>query len=367
VYKRVIAVLAVMAAPLVVAAGQMAAASSGPSADGLGHAPHAVSARATVQLHPSSVQPTFAAPAVAGPTVAHYSDRFSYRGTTYTYTSVGTDPKTSTARTTVPVIFVPVKILEASGAFDYPIGAIGRTTRSALFHNSPVTGGTQYGDATLRNSFAKYVTARGGKWHVLLGSPVTKALHTLKVPASEGSDVPIASGFVMIINVNWYEKQLAGLAARYPARDLVVFLTYNTVACSNFLSVNTCGIAGFHALRTSSTGTHTFAWASWLDNDVFDASAGNTAAMTHEVAEWLNDPFVNDRVPAWKVPAQPQYGCQNVLEVGDPLVGHVFKINGLNYQDETNFSWFARQKPSIAFQGRYDYQGKVFKTFSPAC
>src|SRR5256886_4358429 len=44
-------------------------------------------------------------------------------------------------------------------------------------------------------------------------------------------------------------------------------------------------------------------------------------ALSHEVSEWLNDPFVNNVVPAWSVPFEPQYGCSNYLETGDPLVG----------------------------------------------
>ena len=88
--------------------------------------------------------------------------------------------------------------------------------------------------------------------------------------------------------------------------------------------------------------------------------------MTHEIAEWLNDPFINDVVPAWTVKSEPQYGCSHRLEVGDPLVGVVFKVKGLHYQDEADFSWFARQKPSLGFQGRYSYRG-TFTTVSPAC
>jgi hypothetical protein len=370
-YKRAIAVLAVTAASTIMTAGQWAAASPGPPAAGLGHAPRAVRTWPAGQLRPNPVQPVFATPAVTSPTVPNYRDKFSQGGKTYAYTSVGTDPKTSTATTTVPVTFIPVKILEASGAYDYPISAVSSTTGSALFHNSTATGGTQYGDATLRNSFAKYVKANGSKWHVLLGTPATKALRTVNVPADEGSYYEVSgggsNGYVMTLNEGWYAGQLAAIAAKYSAKGLVVFLTYNTVVCKNYTKVKTCGTFGFHTYTSTSSGSHTFAWSSWLENSVFGASTGNTAGMSHEIAEWLNDPFVNNKVPSWQVPAEPQYGCSDLFEVGDPLVGHVFTSGGLNYQDETNFSWFARQSPSIAYQGRYDYLGTVFKTYSPAC
>jgi hypothetical protein len=305
---------------------------------------------------------------VTGPTVPFYSEHFSFGGTTYPYTSVGTDPRTSTATTTVPVTFIPVKIVEASGAFAYPTGAISKTTGSALFHNSSTTGGTQYGDATLRASYNSYVKALASKWHVLLGSPATTALQTIKVPSADGTVYPdfAGTGSFLALNVNWYANTLAALAAKVSPKSLVIFLTYDTTGCSNVANRNTCGIGGFHTAFTTSTGTHTFAWASWLDTAVFGTSAADTAAMSHEVAEWLNDPFVNDRVPRWSVPSEPQYGCNSSFEVGDPLVGHVFTINGLHYQDEADFSWFSRQKPSIGANGWYSYRG-TFRTYSAAC
>jgi hypothetical protein len=366
-----ITVLAVAAVPLVMTAGQIAAASSSPpagkSSAGVVHVPGAVRPRQVGSLRARPFQPKFPGAAVKGPTVPYYSDKFSHGGTTYPYSSVGTDPRTSTATTKVPVTFIPVKILEASGAYDYPTGAIGETTGSALFHNSSTTGGTQYGDATLRGSYNSYVKALGSKWHVLLGSPSTTALQTIKVPSNEGTDYQDSTGaYIMALNVNWYGKTLASLAAKYSAKSLVIFLTYNTVGCSNYTNPNTCGIGGFHSDTSTSTGTHTYAWASWMDTAVFGASAANTAAMSHEIAEWLNDPFINNVVPKWSVPSEPQYGCSNLFEVGDPLVGHVFTISGLNYQDVADFSWFARQSPSIGSNGWYSYRG-TFRTYSPSC
>jgi hypothetical protein len=370
-YKRVIMILAAAAVPIAMTAGQVAAASPSPQARGHGagvtHVSRAAGTRTAGPLRASPFQPKFPVRAVTGPTVPFYSGKFSYAGTTYHYTSVGTDPRTSTAGTTVPVTFIPVKILEASGAYTYPTGAITSTTGSALFHNSSVTGGTQYGDATLRSSYWSYVKALGSKWHVRLGSPATTALRTINVPSNQGSYYQDSVGdYIMAINANWYGNSLAGIAAKYTAKNLVVFLTYDTVGCSNYTNLNTCGIGGFHSDKVTSTGTHTFGWGSWLEPAVFGATFADTAPMTHEIAEWLNDPFVNDIVPKWSVPSEPQYGCSSYFEVGDPLVGHVFAISGLHYQDEANFSWFARQSPSVGYNGRYSYRG-TFNTYSPSC
>ena len=77
-------------------------------------------------------------------------------------------------------------------------------------------------------------------------------------------------------------------------------------------------------------------------------------ALSHEVAEWLDDPFVNNAVKPWLTPTAPQYGCTGVLETGDPVVGVWFPYDGntvgasdgYNYygqyhpEDEVNAQWF---------------------------
>jgi hypothetical protein len=319
-------------------------------------------------LHPTVFQPRFHVGAVASPTIPYYADQFSYGGKTYHYTAVGTDPKTSTATTTVPVTLIPVKILESSGAYSYPTAAISKTTGSALFHNESFTDNTQYGDATVRSSYWSDVNAHGAKWHLLLGKPATTALQTIKVPSTEGSYYQDPSNdYVMILNEGWYHNALDAVAAKYSAKGLVIFESYDMLVCTNYTDQSTCGTFGFHSFSTNSTGTHTYAWSSWLDAGVLGAKYGDTGGLSHEVAEWMNDPFVNDVVPEWSVPSEPQYGCSNLFEVGDPLVGHVFTLNGLHYQDETDFSWFARQSPSIGYEGRYSFLGGTFKTYSSKC
>ena len=43
-------------------------------------------------------------------------------------------------------------------------------------------------------------------------------------------------------------------------------------------------------------------------------------ALSHEIAEWSDDPFVNNSVQPWLTPTAPQYGCTDILETGDPVV-----------------------------------------------
>ena len=84
------------------------------------------------------------------------------------------------------------------------------------------------------------------------------------------------------------------------------------------------------------------------------------------MSEWYNDPFVNNIVPTWFSPIAPQYGCSNVLESGDPLVGVDFVVNGYHLQDEAFKSWFAHDVPSEGIGGRYTYLG-TFPGYSPLC
>ncbi len=89
-------------------------------------------------------------------------------------------------------------------------------------------------------------------------------------------------------------------------------------------------------------------------------------ALSHEIAEWYNDPFVDNLTPPWISPIAPQYGCNNFLEVGDPLVGVVFVKHGYHLQDEAFFSWFAKQPVSWGIKHRYTYLG-TFSMPSPTC
>ena len=87
--------------------------------------------------------------------------------------------------------------------------------------------------------------------------------------------------------------------------------------------------------------------------------------MAH--AEGLsNQNMARRRTPGkWRFRAAGR-GCTKFFEVGDLLVGHVCTVGGWHFQDEANFSWFARQSPSTGFKGRYSYLG-TFKTFSKSC
>ena len=120
---------------------------------------------------------------------------------------------------------------------------------------------------------------------------------------------------------------------------------------------------------------NTWIWASYLEPGTFTrprkvpiSGLQDIQALSHELSEWLNDPFGLNAVTPWSTPTAPQYGCSLKLETGDPLVGFWFPISGnpdpspfaggvWHPQDSVFPQWFLRQSPSSAFDGHYTFMG----------
>jgi hypothetical protein len=119
---------------------------------------------------------------------------------------------------------------------------------------------------------------------------------------------------------------------------LPLYLTDN-VYLHTGKSIFNCCVLGYHGTRAAGAGggsantngnaaVQTFAWASYVRPGFYSRPNGGTDwalqdihAVSHEIAEWADDPFVNNWVEPWLTPTAPQYGCTNVLETGDPVVG----------------------------------------------
>ena len=312
---------------------------------------------------------TVAAPGPAVTPLKTFTKSFVYNGHTYPYTMVGTDPKGAAVTTTIPVSLIPVKVV-IGGFFFTPTGAITATTASKLFTNTTWTAGptslgnSQYGDATFRASFWNWV--KNKNWHVKLGTPTVKPTVTFNVPASQGGVYQTADGSkVALIQINWWDTQVQAVTSSYGVSQFPNLLAYQVVLCSGAIP-STCGIGGYHSAIPVGGTFRSYSYASWVTASVYGTNGSDLAAMSHEISEWYNDPFVNNKAPKWTSPLSPQYGCTDALETGDPLVGKVVKNGGLNYQDEALLSFFTRQTPSIGVNGWYSVFG-TFKTYSKAC
>jgi hypothetical protein len=85
-----------------------------------------------------------------------------------------------------------------------------------------------------------------------------------------------------------------------------------------------CCTLGFHTYFTD-LGTPEHRWvvdyASWISPGLFGGGFEDVTAMSHEISETFNDPFVNNIVPRWQFPGEPANAkvCQANLEEGDRL------------------------------------------------
>jgi hypothetical protein len=336
---------------------------------------------------------TMAARADAARTVPFFSDSFSFNGTTYPYTMVGTNPRTSTATTTVPTVIVPLRFVFADGQVAEPGAAVSNVIASPLFQGAPFTSGTtQYGDAIRRAMFWSYDA--NTDYHVLLGQPTVLVTQTINVPKAQGALVPEGAAVTTLAGMTFHaavplgvvkEKWLATAlgqvlnALHVSPTALAILLSRNVVA-------NT-GVSGFHGAREFRTALNervpagpphgneavqTELWATY--GDPYDFAevpelGRNTDILSHEVSEWLDDPFIGNTVPKWESP-QPFsaafYGCSPLLETGDAVLKAAFEVNGYQLQDEAFLSWFARQEPSIGINGQYTYLG-TFTQPPPVC
>jgi len=143
------------------------------------------------------------------------------------------------------------------------------------------------------------------------------------------------------------------------------------VLASPVTNLGTCCILGYHGLTGSPNPIQTYSPFDFDVTGLFPAAFENTGTASHEVAEWMNDPFGINPTPPWGHTGQVA-GCQGNLEVGDPLSGteapRIVTSNGFTYnlQELAFFSWFFGP-PSIAVNGWYSDNGTFLTDAGPPC
>lgn len=349
-------------------------------------------------------------------------------GVTYGYNMVGANPNTcsgsacsSTVETDITPLIVNVGGLTFSGnnvlaatlaspqfaLNDYgstPFATAGfsdlrRGPGGALSQND-AGNLLQLQDATMRAQFNK---TGPSNYHLNLHPNVLQAV-TINVPSNQGTLLQTARGVVFAdINISWWAAQIQNLETKADPTHLPLYLTDNVLLHIGPDIFNCC-VIGFHGTRASGYGggsnnsngnakVQTFAWASWVQPGLYARPNGGTDwalqdihAVSHEIAEWGDDPFVNNTVEPWLTPTAPQYGCTNVLETGDPVVAIGFakgtntfeqgpNPNGTQSadgyyhpEDEALLPWFMRVAPNNISEptqspstnvGRYTFMGDL--------
>jgi hypothetical protein len=296
-----------------------------------------------------------------------WTGSFRSAGKTVSYTMVGTDPAAGSRTTKVPVRILPLRFTFDGGTTLDGTDVVKDIKHSPIFKKAKYRSGrTQYGDAMQRASFWSDVSTRSRRYHVLLSHPRVLPTLSLQVPKGSGSAFTTPAGPGGVVKTGYLFSLVPRLAAFYDPSSLLIIVTKD-VAGDNFL--------GFHFAFTPNGKTvpMTLIFTGYFTTGVVVGTAESDAyVLSHEVAEWINDPYIANVVPAWRDPASGV--CfNNLLEVGDPVEflpnpSFTVRTDGQTFHvtDTAGISWFAHDVPSRELGGAYSYDGNL-KTFSSLC
>jgi hypothetical protein len=304
--------------------------------------PEILNARPMYKVMPNHNQQVVAKP-LAGSLVQWNGSFTDITKKKINFTMVGTDPTSTNVSTTIPVVIIPVRLKygakNGNHTFDPKNTVLGNgktvinnIIASPLFdpgvdftQGGTDLGTTQYEDAFQRGNFWSTV-ATNSNYHVLLGTPKVVAEHTITVPVSLGSVIsnPFGSGIVGTYDINAYDAKLQMWMAAIKQINpgvLPIFITYDI-----YLTEGGCCIGGYHSANGAQPGGQTYSTATYVDSP--GAFSQDVSALSHELGEWLDDPFVDNHV-----------NCHDnsILEVGDPLEGtanyggYPYTLNGFTY------------------------------------
>jgi len=344
-------------------------------------------------------------------------------GITYGYNMVGADPNNcagSACDVTVQADITPIIVNVAGLTFDGTSYVNAVLASPQFTNNSYATtpfatnssfargaggslsqaGTVQLQDATMRSQFNK---TGSSSYHLRLNPNVLPAV-TINVPSNQGTLLQSGRGVIFAdVNIGWWAAQIKNLESQADPTHLPIYLT-DSVLLHIGKDIFNCCVIGFHG--TGATGARkgggnsngnsplqTFAWASWIRPGIYARPNGglnwalqDIHALSHEIAEWADDPFVNNWVEPWLTPTAPQYGCTDILETGDPVVAIGFAMGTNIYdqgpnpnttqsadgyyhpEDEALLPWFMRTAPNTVSEptqspspniGRYTLMGDL--------
>jgi hypothetical protein len=334
-------------------------------------------------------------------TIPYWSSSFTFHGTTFPFSMVGTNPSTTDTTTTVPTVLIPLKFTFSpksnlgGGNFSdvrdpftvdpvTGLNSVQATLASPIFQTATYPDGVgtvQFGDAIQRATFDK---TDGSGYHVVLGTPTILPEVTFDVPANLADVHRISAR----IDIGWFSDRLHELlgSLHIDTHTLPIFATYNTLLYLNNNPADCC-VLGFHGADTpqcrvfcnvngnGAQPVQTFIYEAWLSPMVsLNPGVRDIFAMSHETSEWLNDPFTDYLVPPWLALGLAPF-CQGNLETGDvleELANAPFAVttSGITFhvQSEALLPWFERQSPSSAVVGAYSYPDTTLaSTFAQSC
>jgi hypothetical protein len=306
-------------------------------------------------------------------------------GNTYTYTIVGQDPfsgggvPTNIQVPVIPIVFTfdsdgsvfdPTQPTSCSFGHNIDEATLNspmfQPAPSDFFSNGVDTGATQYGDALQRAEFSSLIDD-GYHTNLAASEPGTIAV---EVGTSVGLTAPTGcTGSVGFIEINTWDffvqtQLIPFVAANFGVTpdQFPVFLLSNVYWFIG--NPGNCCVLGYHNAFLFGGSIQTYSPTTFDTSGIFGLAAADSAVPSHEIGEWLNDPYVNNATPAWGNIGQVS-GCQGNFEVGDPLTGTqidpVTMPNGFTYhlQELAFFSWYynAQFDPSLGAGGAFSFNG----------
>jgi hypothetical protein len=348
---------------------------------------------------------------------------FSYTDPTdqkqYSITMVGNDPNSSGKASAVRTLIIPLKMTFVAGGQDTSelndLGYVGFTApplnhtfdgsrrvhdvlQSPIFEKArqPADMGgdnAQYGDAFMRAQFGKI----GSSYHVRLKNVGVAKTQRVAVPAASGLAYqrPVgawrtANGMPTdtiagVADFGWFANYIIGVMQKLNVGPDVmpIFLTDNVMLYDG--SYLNCCTIGFHGTPASAATSarlaqlpaaqQTLMFAAWSTPGTYsgflsDYTGPRSApsptrgiadihALSHEVAEHLDDPFVNNLVTPWLTPTAPQYGCTPVLETGDPVVGDWYPLSGNRVGRSDGYNYYGQYHPEEEVFGQWYAHGAM--------
>lgn len=318
--------------------------------------------------------------------VPSFSKSFSFQGKTYPFTMVGGAPERGET-TKIDTQLIPISMF-FEGFVDKQGNPIVLDVSPLIdpLRNSPSfrratyrSGFTQFGDAVQR---AEFFHAMEPNWHTLINDPRPLPAVTLDIPKGAATLFRSRSNgqIFAVVDINFFISQLNTIIQleHLDVDALPIALTHNVFLAPG-ANVKKCCILGFHTAFDAGTRgdkqlVQTFAWASWIGTGIFGGNVADVTPLSHEIVEWMNDPFGNNSVPPWQYP-NGAGGCEDTLETGDPL--EVFAnsavpviIDGVTYHPQTEalLQWFQRSGSSNAIDGAFSFPDQSLLTGpSQAC
>jgi hypothetical protein len=347
--------------------------------------------------HTAAERAALASPLAAATTVKHYTRNIS-DGSTFPVTMVGTDPFVTEAKpsTGVTTELIPLRLNFTSFGFsqDPTVGdncdpasipVLTRTQNGPVFKShswsfgGTSVGSAQYVDAFQRAEFYQFTKPTGinPNYHVRLNATTPGGFNINVSGGGHASGLACGNGQEGALDIGGWDSFVqstlipaAASSFGVGSTTFPIFLVHNVV----WTNGSQCCIIGYHNAFTNGAGhTQTYAVADYDDSGFFTSGVKDVAALSHEVGEWMNDPFVNNPTNAWGGIGQVS-GCQSNFEVGDPLSGTFVPVKmgpaGQKFlyhpQEMAFLSWFYHEVPSIGINGKYSNNG-TFGGDAKAC